>query len=154
MLPYFLNKFRCSDPNILSNLIYLAHWSLWSQGRGKALEVQSYECWDLRGWCWWEEINFFKNFYFILARLHRAYLFPVPTKSKTFSSCFTVWFFEQKNMRKSFSNFTQQVYLCTTEVAYGGQTNAWFVSQSDRPEQQYSDPGYKEGADSRYYHAS
>ena len=48
-------------------------------------------------------------------------------------------------MRKSFSNFTQQVYLCTTEVAYGGQTNAWFVSQSDRPEQQYSDPGYKKG---------
>ena len=47
-------------------------------------------------------------------------------------------------MKESFSLFTQQVYRCTTEVAYGGQTNAWFVSQSDRPEQQYSDPGYKE----------
>ena len=45
-----------------SNLRYLAHWSLGSQGRGKALEVQSYECWDLRGWCWWEEINFLRTF--------------------------------------------------------------------------------------------
>ena len=52
---------------------FLAHWSLWSQGRGKALEVQSYECWDLRGWCWWEEINFFKNFYFILTLISCSY---------------------------------------------------------------------------------
>ena len=72
-----------------SNLRYLAHWSLGSQGRGKALEVQSYECWDLRAWCWWEEINFFKNFYFILARLHRTYfLFLQKAKPSIFVSQF------------------------------------------------------------------